>query len=217
MSQSAKARPSRKLLGAEGSATRAALMDAAEQLMQEEGYGAVTSRRIAEKAGLKHQLIYYYFNTLDDLFLAVLRRGAEQNLERLAEVLKSETPLRALWAFVKEPRGTLLTEEFTAMAGHNAAIRGEIARFAEQYRRLQTEAIGRHLAERGVEPTIPPVLVSMLMFSMSSLLARETALGVSLGHAEAEAYFDLCLREFEQLGSAPSSPFAATEGRDRDV
>jgi AcrR family transcriptional regulator len=212
MSQTAKARPSRKLLGAESSATRAALMDAAEQLMQEEGYGAVTSRRIAEKAGLKHQLIYYYFNTLEDLFLAVLRRGAEQNLERLGEALRSERPLRALWTFIKEPRGALFTEEFTAMAAHSPAIRTEIARYAEEHRRLQTEAIRRHLAERGVEPIIPPVLVSMLLFSLSSLLARETALGVSLGHAEAEAYFDLCLREFEEMGSAPSSPFLPMGG-----
>jgi AcrR family transcriptional regulator len=214
MSQPAKARSSRKLLGAEGSATRTALMNAAEQLMQTEGYGAVTSRRIAEKAGLKHQLIYYYFDTLDDLFLAVLRRGAEASLERLAETLKSEEPLRALWAFVKDPRGTLFTEQFTAMAVHNVAIRSEIARFAEQYRRLQTEAIARHLAKRGVEPKIPPVLVSMLMFSMSSLLARESAFGFSLGHAEAEAYFDLCVREFEEAGRTPSFIPTAPAGDD---
>jgi AcrR family transcriptional regulator len=213
MSQTARPRASRKLLGAENSATRAALMDATEQLMQAEGYGAVTVRRIAEKAGLKHQLIYYYFDTLDDLFLAVLRRGAEQNLERLAEALTSEAPLRAIWAFIKEPRGTLFTGEFTAMAAHSATIRAEIAGYAEQHRRLMTEAIERHLAERGVEPTIPPVLVSMLLFSLSSLLAREEALGVSLGHVEAEAYFDLCLREFEAMGSAPSSPFLPMDGR----
>ena len=56
---------------------RGALLDAAEQLMLEEGYAAVTSRRVAAQAGLKPQLVHYYFRTMDDLFLAVFRRRAE--------------------------------------------------------------------------------------------------------------------------------------------
>ncbi len=37
------------------------LLDAAEQLMAEEGYAAVTSRRVAEKAALKPQLVPHCF------------------------------------------------------------------------------------------------------------------------------------------------------------
>ncbi|EUA30299.1 bacterial regulatory s, tetR family protein [Mycobacterium xenopi 4042] len=54
------------------------LLDAAEQLMLEEGYAAVTSRRVAQKAALKPQLVHYYFRTMDDLFLAAFRRRAEE-------------------------------------------------------------------------------------------------------------------------------------------
>ena len=42
--------------------------------MLEEGYAAVTSRRVAAKANLKPQLVHYYFRTMDDLFLAIHRR-----------------------------------------------------------------------------------------------------------------------------------------------
>ena len=42
-------------------------MDAAEQLLLEEGYAAVTSRRVGARAGLKPQLVHYYFRTMDDL------------------------------------------------------------------------------------------------------------------------------------------------------
>src|SRR5512139_237451 len=99
-------------IGAEDSATRARLLDAAQALMVEEGYAAVTSRRVAARAGLKPQLVHYYFRTMDDLFLALVRRGAEQNLERQTRALASAQPLRALWEFSSDPRGTTLTVEF---------------------------------------------------------------------------------------------------------
>ena len=46
----------------------------------EEGYAAVTSRRVADAAGLKPQLVHYYFRTMEDLFLEVFRRRAEEGL-----------------------------------------------------------------------------------------------------------------------------------------
>ena len=57
---------------------RAVLLDAAERLLLTEGYAAVTSRRVAAEAGLKPQLVHYYFATMDDLYLAVFRRRAEE-------------------------------------------------------------------------------------------------------------------------------------------
>ena len=43
---------SARRIGAPDAKNRAALIDAAEALMIEDGYAAVTSRRVAEKAGL---------------------------------------------------------------------------------------------------------------------------------------------------------------------
>ena len=63
---------SARRIGAPDAKNRSVLLDAAEQLMLEEGYAAVTSRRVAEKAALKPQLVHYYFRTMDDLFLEVM-------------------------------------------------------------------------------------------------------------------------------------------------
>src|SRR4029450_2817569 len=130
---------STRRLGAQDSATRHALLDAAQRVLLEEGYAAVTSRRVAAKAGLKPQLVHYYFRTMDDLFLALVRRGAEQNLERHARARESEQPLRALWEFSNDPAGATLTMEFSALGNHRKAIRAELAAYAEQFRRLETE------------------------------------------------------------------------------
>ena len=78
---------SERRIGAPDAKNRSVLLDAAERLMLEEGYAAVTSRRVAEKAGLKPQLVHYYFRTMEDLYLAVFRRRAEQGLEAQAQAL----------------------------------------------------------------------------------------------------------------------------------
>ena len=74
-------------IGTDTSKTRFVLLDITEQLMIEEGYAAVSSRRVAGIAGVTGGLVHYYFPTLDDLFVAVFRRRAEQQLERQARLL----------------------------------------------------------------------------------------------------------------------------------
>ena len=53
--------------GPESSATRTLLPDATERLMLEEGYAAVSTRRVAREVGLTPAPVRYYFNTTDDL------------------------------------------------------------------------------------------------------------------------------------------------------
>lgn len=125
---------STRRIGAPAAKNRAVLLDATEQLMLEEGYAAVTSRRVAARAGLKPQLVHYCFRTMDDLFLAMLQRRAEVGLERQAQALASDRPLRALREIVTDPAGAAMTTELVALCNHRKAIRAEIARVAEQFR-----------------------------------------------------------------------------------
>ena len=80
---------SARRIGAPDAKNRLVLLDAAEQLLIDEGYAAVTSRRVAEKAGLKPQLVHYYFRTMDDLFLEVFRRYADQGMAAHRQALAS--------------------------------------------------------------------------------------------------------------------------------
>src|SRR5580700_3956536 len=118
--------PSGRRIGAPDAKNRGVLLDAAEQLMLEEGYAAVTSRRVAAQAGLKPQLVHYYFRTMDDLFLAVFRRRAEENVTRAERALATDGSLRALWQLNADPRGARFNIEFVALANHRKAIRTEM-------------------------------------------------------------------------------------------
>ena len=186
-------------LGAETSQTRARLLDAAEALMFDEGYAAVTSRRVAARAELKPQLVHYYFRTMDDLFLALYRRRAEQGLERQARALAGEQPLWALWDLSRDPRGTAVTMEFTALANHRKAIRAEITASAERYRAEQARGIASVFERYEIASDVPvPLVCSVLLTAVSRFLVIEhETLGMSTGHDETVAYVEQLIRGLE--------------------
>ena len=189
--------PNRRI-GAPDSKTRAQLVDAAEQLLVEEGYAAVTSRRVAARAGLKPQLVHYYFRTMDDLFVALVRRGAEQTLERQAKALASTRPLRALWEVATDPAGARVTMELSSLANHRKAIRAELADYAAQFRRLQSEALAKVLEGSGLDlGTFPPEAVAMLLTSISQVLVLEDAIGMTAGHAQVRELVEGWISRFE--------------------
>ena len=180
--------PQPRRIGAADSKSRAQLLDAAEQLMLEEGYAAVTSRRVAAKAGLKPQLVHYYFRTMDDLYVETFRRRADENVGRLERAIAADGSLRQLWQLNADPRGAALTIEFVALANHRKAIRAEIARYAERFRAAQLDALAAALESHGVDEVMPPIVALLLMTGVTQMLAIEQALGVTAGHDTTVAY-----------------------------
>lgn len=187
----------------ENSPVRESLIEAAHQIFFEDGYAAVTTRRVAAKAGLKPQVVHYYFKTIDDLLVAVIRRGGEMNLERWAKAVVSESPLQAVWNLSQDVRAAILSMEFMALANQREAVRDEVKRYAEQWRTVQTAALTQHFASQGIKTDIPPIVAMFIMTSISQLLKAESALGIFLGHAETEAYMEDFFRRLNDKKSWP--------------
>jgi len=135
----------------EESEARTALLDAAEAIMLEDGYAAVTTRRIAARAGLNSALVYYYFDTMDGLFIALFRRGADRSFDRLEEVLSSPQPLWDFWEFVHDRSNSARTMEFMALANHRKAIQAEIAEYSRKFRIRELELLSTVLAGYGLD------------------------------------------------------------------
>jgi AcrR family transcriptional regulator len=198
---------SSRRMGASDSKTRAQLVDAAEALLLEEGYAAVTSRRVAAKAGLKPQLVHYYFRTMDDLYLEVLRRQADHNLAQFEQAIAADGSLRNLWRLNADPRGAAFTVEFVALANHRKAIRAEIARYAERFRAAQIDAITAALAAQGIpDAQLPPIVALLLMTGLSQVLALEDALGVTAGHETTIAFVERTLADLEAAPRTDRGP-----------
>jgi AcrR family transcriptional regulator len=178
-------------------ATREALIDATAQIMVDEGYAAATSRRVAAKAGVKPALVHYYFPSMDDLFVAVLRDKAETNLQRQRQAVAESEPLHALWQLSGAQDAQLFTE-FLAMANHRKAIRSEIISYAMRFRDIEEGAMTLALKARGVDlESFPPVVMSMIMGSLARMVLHEQGLGITRGHDQARAFIEQCLDRFE--------------------
>ena len=178
-------------------ATRVALIDATAQIILDEGYAAATSRRVAAKAGVKPALVHYYFPSMDDLFVAVLRDKAEAILERQREAMAESEPLHALW-LLNSAHDTQLFTEFLAMANHRKAIRSEIVSYAMRFRDLEEGAMTLALKARGIDlERFPPVVMSMIMGSLARMVLHEQGLGITRGHDQARAFIEQCLDRFE--------------------
>jgi AcrR family transcriptional regulator len=178
-------------------ATREALIEATAQIMLDEGYAAATSRRVAAQAGVKPALVHYYFPSMDDLFVAVLRDKAEAILERQRQAMAESEPLHALWQ-LNSAHDTQLFTEFLAMANHRKAILSEIVSYAMRFRDIEEGAMSLALKARGIDLELfPPVVMSMIMGSLARMVIHEQGLGITRGHDQARAFIEQCLERFE--------------------
>ena len=75
-------------------AAEEALLDAAERLLVDVGYAAVTTRRLAEEAGVNHGLVHYYFGSMEKLLVRVLERFTERLIARQRELYAADAALR---------------------------------------------------------------------------------------------------------------------------
>ena len=165
--------------------------------MVAEGYPAVTSRRLGQEAGMSNKLVHYYFRTMDELFLEAFRRRAEEGFARFGQALEADPSLRTIWAFRNDGPGAVYHLEFAALANHHKAIRMEIARYAEQFRTMQLNAITRIFAEHEELPrAIPPEVVLVVMTGVSQVMAIEQSLGITVGHESTVAFIDELVSTF---------------------
>jgi AcrR family transcriptional regulator len=187
-------------------------MDAVEALMREKGYAALSARNVAARAGLKYQIVFYYFETMDALLLATYRRRTHAIMERTHQALTSERPLHALWSAVSDPLDASLSLEYMALSNHSSVIRAETIAFGEQLREVIAFKLHGKLKDVGPDPeAFTPFGITLLMNWIGVILGVETALGISGGHVHARAIMDWWLNELEREPPKPT----ASQGRAR--
>ncbi len=191
---------STRRIGAETSKTRDTLLDAVEKLMFSDGYAAVTYRAVAAQAGVTSGLVQYYFPTLDDVFLAAIRRRSGQNLERLAAALhaRPDEPLRVLWDYSQDESTAALTTEFLALGNHRKSIRSEIARVTDQVRKLQLDALASRTptANETLDDLTPGALL-FLITGIPKLIRLEEGVGLKTAHRDIRDFLERYLDNAE--------------------
>lgn len=193
------------------SQTRERLLNAAEQLMREEGYAAVTTREIGAKAGVHPQLVHYYFSGMDNLFLELWRRFTSHYLSRQAQAFVSPNPVRTVWEHDVDPHDASLAAELMALARHRKTLAEEIASTVERFRAMQASALSRSMSDFGLKGIFGSAeVLALCMVGLARILVVEGELGITAGHAEARA---LVARWLDQLES-PSTSRPRPEAKD---
>jgi AcrR family transcriptional regulator len=77
--------------------TRTGILEAARSAILSDGYAALSTRRVADLAGVPLSQIHYHFGSKRQLVLAVLAAENERLLERQAEMYDTPDPLWVRW------------------------------------------------------------------------------------------------------------------------
>ena len=175
-------------------AAEEALLDAAERLLVEIGYARITTRRLAEEAGVNHGLVHYYFGSNENLLVRALERFTERLIGRQRELYSSELPFVEKW---RTAMRYLVAEDVTyekvwaelqAMAWNDAGMRERLARVNAEWRAVLTEAFAEPHRELGL--TIPLDALVSLVITFNVGIIVERLGGIETGHAELLDWID---------------------------
>lgn len=169
-----------------------ALLDAAEAMLVDVGYAAITTRRLADRAGVNHGLVHYYFGAMEDLLLRVVERFTDQLIERQRLMYGADVPFIEKWRqamrFLDEDAESGYQKvwfEMQAMAWNNEAIRARMQQVSQRWIDVVSPAFDRGLVELGVDRRrFPTTAVVSLVMTFNQGVMLEKLTGVDSGHRE---------------------------------
>jgi|SRR5215217_5684555 len=171
-----------------------ALLDAAECLLVEVGHAGITTRRLAEEAGVNHGLVHYYFGSNENLLARALERFTERLVERQRALYAADEPFVEKW---RTAMRYLMSEdvsyqkawlELQALAWNDADLRTRLARVNAEWRSVLTEAFEAPHRELGLELPLD-ALVSLVMTFNTGIMVERLG-GIEAGHRELLDWID---------------------------
>ena len=178
-------------------AAEEALLDAAEQLLVDVGHAGITTRRLAEAAGVNHGLVHYYFGSNENLLVRALERFTERLIVRQREMYAADVPFIEKW---RTAMRYLISEDVTyekiwlelqALAWNNAAIRARLERVDSEWRAVLTEAFEEPHRELGIEIPLDALVSLVITFNIGIMVERLG--GIETGHEELLEWIDAWL------------------------
>lgn len=175
-------------------AAEEALLDAAERLLVEVGYSAITTRKLAQAAGVNHGLVHYYFGSNENLLVRALERFTERLITRQRELYAAEMPFVEKW---RTAMRYLMDEDLTyekvsfelqALGWNNPDVRERLARVNGEWRAVLTEAFEEPHRELRIDMPLEALVSLVMTFNLGIVVERLG--GVETGHQELLDWID---------------------------
>jgi AcrR family transcriptional regulator len=182
------------------------LMDAAERLLYEVGYAGVTTRAVAEAAGVNHGLVHYYFGSMEELLTQTLERFVEE-LALALEALYADPNLTfsekwrlgsQFWVDEPTSRFPKILLELLAMGWNMPDLRTQLTEVHARFRGIFEHHFGQALRDYGLDETQFPLKVIVAAVTSFQLgLIVEGLSGVEEGHQELLDWIQRWIDELE--------------------
>ena len=164
-----------------------ALLDAAERLLVDVGHAGITTRRLAEEAGVNNGLVHYYFGSIENLFVRVLERFTERLIARQRAMYSDpDVPFIEKW---RTAMRYLLSEdvayekvwlELQALAWNRPELRERVDHVNAEWRSVLTEAFAEPRKRYGIEMPLDALVSLVITFNEGIILERLS--GIEAGH-----------------------------------
>ncbi len=171
-----------------------ALLDAAERLLVSVGYAGITTRRLAEEAGVNQGLVHYYFGANENLLVRALERFTERLIKRQRELYEADLPFQEKW---RTAMRYLIDEdvsyekvwlELQALAWNRADLRERLATVNAEWRAVLREAFERPHRELGIGMPLDALVSLVVTFNLGIMVERLG--GIETGHRELLEWID---------------------------
>ncbi len=180
-----------------------ALLDAAERLLVDLGYAGITTRRLAEAAGVNHGLVHYYFGSIEQVLVRTLERFTDRLIARqramyaapdVPFIEKWRTAIRYLVA--EDVAYEKVWWELQALSWNSPDLRERVAHVNDEWRAVLTEAFADPRDRYGIDMPLD-ALVSLVM-TVNEGIILERLSGIETGHRELLDWIDGWMEDREK-------------------
>ena len=183
------------------SAAEEALLDAAERLLVEAGHAGITTRRLAEEAGVNHGLVHYYFGSNENLLARALERFTERMIERQRELYASDEPFIEKWRTAiryldADREYQKVWYELQALAWNRPELHARVAHVNAEWRGVLTEAFAEPRERYRIDMPLDALVSLVITFNEGMIFERLS--GIETGHADLIDWIDAWLTERER-------------------
>ncbi len=176
-----------------------ALLDAAERLLIAVGHAGITTRRLAEEAGVNQGLVHYYFGSNENLLLRALERFTERLIARQREMYEADVPFLEKWRTAmrylvdEDASYEKVWLELQALAWNRPDLRDQLVKVNAEWRALLIHAFEQPHRELKIGMPLDALVSLVITFNLGIIVERLG--GIETGHRELLQWFDTYLEE----------------------
>jgi AcrR family transcriptional regulator len=158
------------------------------------GFAAITTRRLAEEAGVNHGLVHYYFGSVENLLVRTLERFTARMVGRQRDMYASDVPFLEKW---RTAMRYLVSEdlayqkvwfELQALAWNRPELQERVDQVNAEWRIVLLEAFAEPREQYGIEMPLEVLVSLVITFNEGIMLERLS--GVTEGHEELLEWID---------------------------